>query len=164
MIPIVATLVTAPVIVLVTVIVAVIVAAIVVVSVATTAIVLARVVMTPIVPALVVPIIAVLASARVFVAVPPVLHEENATATGVVLAAVLTPVLLVAGRNVQVERLGIHIAGNTLDDHGLRVDHGRSGVVAERELPVEAGLVHADRHGHVACEGRRGQQHQGGCK
>src|SRR5712671_2302272 len=94
---------------------------------------------------------------RVLIGVPVVLHEEHAAAAGVIFRAMPAPVLLVAGRNVQVDRRLVHEFRRLRDYHRAGVDYRwRLRVVADRDLAVEAGLVDADRDADVVGE-RRGR-------
>src|SRR5947207_257932 len=56
---------------------------------------------------------------HVLLLVPVLLHEVDRLAAGVVLAAVLLPVLCMAGGHVQIDRLLLHDDRRRRDDHGL---------------------------------------------
>src|SRR5574337_1400381 len=101
-------------------------------------VVVTAVAMTAIVVVIAMPAVRVAASAipsgvlmLIAVAHPLLLDEVHRTAAGVVAAAVMAPIALVARRNVHVHRRRRrHHAGNRRDDHGLRIDQGRRRIAA----------------------------------
>jgi hypothetical protein len=99
-----------------------------------------------------------LVSGRVDLAIPAIGDKVDGAAAGVVLTAVLGPMLLMTRRYVQIER------GRWRDDyharrhgdHGLRQNQlGCGNVASESDLAVEARSVEVYRDTHVAGEGYR---------
>ena len=97
--------------------------------VAVLAITMVVVTMLPVtVPISLVPAFVVLALAvarNVLVLVPVVVDEVDGTAAGVVLAAVLPPVLFVSRRNVQMDRRDIRVFRHAPDHDRPRIDELR---------------------------------------
>src|SRR5215813_3206254 len=92
----------------------------------------------------------------VFVVVPVIFDEVDRAAAGMILAAMFVPVLLMAGRHVQVNRCGCNILRCWRNDDRLRVDDRRPRDVADVDLSVEPGLTNADRYADVS--GKRGDR------
>jgi hypothetical protein len=93
---------------------------------------------------------------RVHLPVPVIRYEVDRPAAGVVLAAMLGPMPLMARRNVQVKRLGRwtgHDYGRRCN-HGLRHDQlGRGQPTADRDLSIKARGVYIDCEAHIASLG-----------
>ena len=100
--------------------------------------------------------LAMMLSLRVIVGVPIVLHEIDAPAARVILGTMTVPMFLVPRRNVQVDRLGVGVLRDGLNDNRLGVEHRRSRRVADNHLPVEPGLVDPQRDTYVLRDPRRG--------
>src|SRR5512132_2563523 len=77
-------------------------------------------------------VVALVVGRHIDVVVPRVLHEEDALTAGVILVAVLGPVLRVARRNVQVHRRSRD--AHVLDDDRLREDQGRRREAADLDV------------------------------
>ena len=75
---------------------------------------------------------------------PLLLHEIHRLAAGVVSVAMFTPVLLMARRYIQINRLAHHGYGLLHDDDRLRADQDRLRIVADVDAPVNARLVDTD--------------------
>lgn len=125
----------------------------------------------PVIVAIVVPVVAatiaimpvtmMLPVARgVFVGVPMVLHEVDPFAAGLVLAAVLAPVLGVAGRDAQVDGWAVH--RYALDEGRLRIEEYRRRVAANVDPAIKPGLADADRYANIGgeCRGTQGGAQQ----
>ena len=80
----------------------------------------------------------------VLVVVPIIPHKVDPAAAGIVLRAMLAPVLLMSRRDMQVNRRCGHILRRLRDDHGLRIDHRRARSAADIDLTVEARLADGD--------------------
>ena len=94
-----------------------------------------------------------LAIARHVLSVIPVIpHEVDPLAAGIILMAVLAPVLRVTRRNVQVDRLAHYGHRHTLDHDWPFVDQWRPGEVADLDTAIKAGL--ADIHRYAGKRGR----------
>ena len=87
--------------------------------------------------------------------VPALLDEVDAFAAGVVLAAVLLPVLGVAGRDAQVDRRTLHRNGDRrgLHDDRLLVHHLRGRPVADLDPAINTRLADGDRDSDVGGAG-----------
>src|ERR1022692_4141125 len=102
----------------------------------------------------------VLVSRHVFVVVPVIAHEVAPPAAGVVLGAMLAPVLFMARRHVQIDRRSRHEFRRRLDHHRSGIYYLRLRNVADIDLAEESGLADGDRHGHIAghcCAADRGK-------
>ena len=86
------------------------------------------------------------------VAVPILLYEVDRLTTSVVLAAMLSPVFSVAGRDMEVNRLAHDANGYRLNDYRLRVDQLRRWKIADVNATIEAGFANVNRHAYF---GRR---------
>ncbi len=100
-------------------------------------------------------VIVVVVARGVFPLVPIVIDEEDGSSACIVLRAMPAPVSFVSRRNVQVDRLGRHRDGRRLDHDGLRIDHLGWRLITDVDLPIQSGLIEADRDADVARE-RRG--------
>src|SRR5882724_1823891 len=89
---------------------------------------------------------------HIHILVPVVTHEINRPAAGAVLAAMLGPVLGVAGRNAQVEWRPM-LDGDVLDDHRVAVDHAWLRKITDVDLPIESRLADVDGYADVGGEG-----------
>src|SRR5262249_34921265 len=78
--------------------------------------------------------------------VPTFLHEIDRLTTRIVAVAMLVPVLGMAGRHMQVDRLKGHTHWYRLDHDRLRVEDGRRCQGADVNAAIEAELTNADRH------------------
>src|SRR5262249_43200018 len=87
--------------------------------------------------------------------VPALLHEVDAFTAGVVLAAVLLPVLGVSRRHTQVDRRPLHGDRNWrgLHDDRLLVDDRRRGRVADVDPAVEPRVTDGDGDSDVGGAG-----------
>src|SRR5512135_1892649 len=90
---------------------------------------------------------------NVLAVVPVVPHEEDALAAGVILVAVLSPMLGVTGRHAQIDRR--EIQRYPFDHDGLAVDHLRLRIAADVDASIEARLADADGNADIGREGRR---------
>jgi hypothetical protein len=85
--------------------------------------------------------------------VPALLHEVDLTATGVVLAAMLGPVLRMARRHMQVQRSPGRDAGTrAMDDDRIAVDEPGLAVVTDFDVSVKAGLTDTPTSAAIAVE------------
>ncbi len=98
------------------------------------------------------PAVALAVARHVLMLVPVILHEIDRLATGVVLAAMLAPVLSVTRRYVEIDRLAYHAQGHRLDHDRLRVDQLRLREVADVDAAIEARL--ADLHRYTDIGGK----------
>jgi len=73
-------------------------------------------------------------------------YEVHRPIAGVVLSAMLAPILRMARRHVQVD--GRRRGGLRLDQHRLRIDHGRRRGVADLNLTIHTGR-HLPRQHHI---------------
>src|SRR5512140_917522 len=78
--------------------------------------------------------------------IPSVAHKIDRSATGIVFPAMLFPVLLVSGRDVQVERLGYHPSRRRNDHDRPRVNELRLREVPDVNMSIKTGLANADRN------------------
>ena len=78
--------------------------------------------------------------------VPTFLHEIDRLTARMVAVAMLVPVLRMAGRHVQVDRLRGHTHWYRLDHDGLGVEDRRRCHGADINVAIEAWLTNADRH------------------
>lgn len=99
---------------------------------------------------------------NVLAGVPVVLDEVDPLPAGMVLVAILAPVLGVAGWNVQVDRRAHD--RYPLDDDRLRVDQLRRRIAANVDAAIEAGLADAYRDANVGGKRWRGGDDQCGGK
>jgi hypothetical protein len=97
----------------------------------------------------------------IFVVVPVVIHKEYSLAASIVFVAVLLPMLLMAGRHVQVDGRTIHRA--SLNYHWPRIDHLWWRIAADVKLAKEAGLTDADRNSDIGRECWSGNGGSGYC-
>jgi len=99
----------------------------------------------------------------VFFVVPILSHEEDGASAGVVFRTMPAPVLLMTGRNMQVNRRSRHIIRSPRDDDRLRVDDRRVGNITDVNLPIQSGLSEADGNPNIATERRcrKGSQQDG---
>jgi len=74
------------------------------------------------------------------------LHEIDRLATGIVTVAMLAPVLRMAGRHVQIDRLRGHTHRPRLYHERLGVEEGRRRNVADVKAAIKTWLANADRH------------------
>src|SRR4051812_38705558 len=95
---------------------------------------------------------------------PAFLHEVHRLAAGVVLVAMLGPLLLVTRRHVEVQRLLLNDHGLARDDHRLRDNHRRRRRRADVDAAVDAGLDHRDGDADVGLRLRAGRGKGGGGK
>ena len=130
---------------------------------AATVVIAATMVVTLLTTMLIPPLVSAVASSLVLVAmhtlavprniltvVPVILNKIDPLAAGVVLVAMPSPVLRVAARHAQVDRL----VGNrcALDQDRLPIDDSRGRIVPDVEAAIEAGLADADRYTNVGGE------------
>ena len=108
------------------------------------------------VPSMIAVAVLVLVSWHVFVVVPVIAHEVDPPAAGVVLRAMLAPVVLMPRRHVKVNRRGRNEFRRLLDHHGLWIDQLGLRKVADIDLAEESGLAYSDRHAYVAGNYRAG--------
>ena len=87
----------------------------------------------------------------VFVVVPVIAHEIDRPSACVVFGAMLVPVLLMSGRNMQINRLRRYILRGSRDHDRLRENDRRAWDIADIDLTVEARL--ADRNGDAYITG-----------
>src|SRR6267142_4188558 len=114
-------------------------------------------VVTPAMPMTAAVIVAIMTVSRhVFVVVPVVAHKIDRPTAGVILGAVLAPVLLVSRRHVQVDWRGRNEFRRPSDHNRLWVYQLWLRDVANVDLPVKSGLADADRHAYVGSERRGG--------
>jgi hypothetical protein len=85
--------------------------------------------------------------------VPVILDEVDWLATRVVPMAVFAPMLLVAWRDVHVDRLAYLVHCHGLDHYRLLIDNSRLRDVADINPAVEAGLAHAHRYADIGGKG-----------
>ena len=85
-------------------------------------------------------VVVVVVVVNVFLVVPVIAYEIDGPPAGVIFAAMLLPVFLVARTYVQIHRWSLGVLGRGRNDDWLRVDHWRARVAADVDLPVEAGL------------------------
>src|SRR4029077_1684240 len=111
-----------------------------------------------IVPMLVAMMLTIVRNVRV--GVPVVLHEVDRLSAGVVLAAMVAPIPLIARANVQIDRRRQHAAGNAYTHDGRAIDEARRRRVAEIHASVESGIAQADRDSYL--RGRCGADRQRG--
>jgi hypothetical protein len=81
--------------------------------------------------------------------VPPILHEIDRLSTGVVLVAMLAPVLRLAWRHAQVDRLAYHLCRRLLNHDRLPVDNARLREVADVNAAIEAGVANLDGYANI---------------
>ena len=86
---------------------------------------------------------------HVLFVVPAILHEIDRLPAGVVLVAVLAPVLLMARTYVQVNRLACYARWRTLDNDWLSVDQLRLREIADIDAAIEAGLADLDGYADI---------------
>ncbi|MNS76654.1 hypothetical protein D3C72_1102080 [compost metagenome] len=99
---------------------------------------------------------------HILVVIPTILDEIYLLVAGIILAAVLGPVLGMARRHAQVDRTG-RIVLRALHDDGLGIDQLRRGIIADIEASVKAWL--ADGNGDADLgDGGGGCRQQGGSK
>lgn len=96
--------------------------------------------------------VALLIARNVFVAVPIVLHKVDALTAGMILAAMLIPMLGMTGRYPHVNRCMVIVSmfndsRFAIDQHGLRE-------IADIDSTVKARLANADRNTDIVSEGR----------
>ena len=85
------------------------------------------------------------------IVVPPITHEIDRLAAGVIFAAVLFPVFFMSGRYVQVDWLG-NTTGSSLSNHdGSCVNEFWLRKVSDVNVTIKAGLADADRHADIGC-------------
>lgn len=85
--------------------------------------------------------------------VPVVLHEIDGGAAGVVLSAMLAPMLGMAGRYMQIHWLPYGLHG--LNNDRLAIDQRWSWIlIADINLAVEAWLTNADGNANIGSESR----------
>jgi hypothetical protein len=94
--------------------------------------------------------------------VPFVAHEIDGVAAGIISVAVTAPVLRMAGRDSQVDRLS-NDNGRRPNHDGSRVDDFRLGKASDVYAAVKARLADADGHTHVGgiCRSGNKSDHDG---
>ena len=106
--------------------------------------------------------------AAVCVRVPFFLDEVDRMTAGIVFAAMLVPVLRVAGRYSQIDRLLDYPCGRLVNYDGLGVNDRRTRhVVADVDASVKARLTDADRYANIGCCGcghRNGADGESRCR
>lgn len=85
----------------------------------------------------------------VFVVVPVVAHEVDRYTACIIFCAMLSPVLFMPGRYVQVDRLGRNIRRRAYDHDRLGINNRRARNIANVDLSVETWLPNGDRHAHI---------------
>ena len=98
---------------------------------------------TPVLVAVVIPCAVM---GNIDIIVPTFLHEIDRVTTRLVAVAMLVPVLRMAGRHVQVDRLRGHTHWDRLDHDGLGGEDRRGCQGADVNVAIEAWLTNADRH------------------
>jgi hypothetical protein len=100
-----------------------------------------------------------LVTRSVIVVVPVVLYKEDSLTAGIVLAAVLAPVLCLTWRYTQIDRRAIR--GYLLDCYRMTINDLRLRIVAEVEATIVVGLTNAGVTLVIARECRDGSGSQG---
>jgi len=80
----------------------------------------------------------------VLLVIPVFLDEIDRTSAGVVLIAVLVPMLLVPRGDIEIDRLYYGGSGHGLNDHRLGLDQLGARCVADINLSVESWLAYVD--------------------
>ena len=88
---------------------------------------------------------------NVTIGVPVMPDEEDRLAAGVVLAAVMAPIALIAWAYMQIYRRRQHAAMNAYAHDGRAIDEAGRRCVADIHAPVKAGFAQADGGRHL-CE------------
>jgi len=88
---------------------------------------------------------------NVTIGVPVMPDEEDRLAAGVVLAAVMAPIALIAWAYMQIYRRRQHAAMNAYAHDGRAIDEAGRRRVADIHAPVKAGFAQADGGRHL-CE------------
>jgi len=91
---------------------------------------------------------------HVFVVVSIIAHEIDGAAAGVVLRAMLAPVLLMSRRDMQVDGLRWNVLRRARNDDRLCIDHWRGRNIANVDLTVKAWLADADGYADISGKGR----------
>ena len=76
---------------------------------------------------------------------PVLVHEVDRLGAGLVTLAVVRPILLVQGREIEVDRLALQRQGRALDQQRLREHQCRRGAGLNLDPAVDARLMDADR-------------------
>jgi hypothetical protein len=87
----------------------------------------------------------------VSIGVPVMLDEKDRLAAGVVLAAVMAPIALIAWAYMQIDRRRQHAAMNAYAHDGRAIDEAGRRRVADIHASVKAGFAQADGGRHL-CE------------
>lgn len=96
---------------------------------------------------------------HIFPVVPIVPNKEDGPTTGVILAAVARPVLLVSRRHMQVDGL-VAEGWIPVNHHGTRIDQcGRLRHFTNIDLAEEPRLANVDGHPDIRGHRRRGNEH-----
>jgi hypothetical protein len=98
---------------------------------------------------------------NVGIGVPVMPNEVDRLAAGVVFAAVMAPIVLIAWADVQIDRRRQWVATNTYAYDGRAIDEARRRRIADVHASVKAGVAQADGGRHL-CE--RCAAHCQGCK
>jgi hypothetical protein len=88
---------------------------------------------------------------NVGIGVPVVPDEVDRLAAGVILAAMMAPIALIAWAHVQIDRRRQHAALNAYAHDGRRIDEAGRWRVADIHASVKAGVAQADGGSHL-CE------------
>src|SRR5262245_22265330 len=101
------------------------------------------------VPVVTIVIVVMSISRHVVVVVPVIAHEIDRTPACMVLRAMLAPVPLMSGRDMQVDRLHWNVLRRARDHDRLRKDNRRPRNIANVNLTVEAWLADADGYAYI---------------
>lgn len=93
---------------------------------------------------------------RIFVVVPLVAHEVDRPTAGVILRAMLAPMLFMAGRDVQIDRWCRHELRRLRHDDRLRIDDRGSRDASQFDLSIKARLTQGDGYTDVGGKRRGG--------
>jgi hypothetical protein len=78
--------------------------------------------------------------------VPPVAHEIDRSAAGIIAVAVSAPVFRMTGRHAHVDRLIDNAGWHGPDHDGSRVNELRLRIVSDVDAAIKAGLADTDGH------------------
>ena len=85
------------------------------------------------------------------IVVPPVTHEIDRSAAGIIFVAVLAPFFLMTRRHVQVDRLINDTCRSVPDYDGLCVNEFGLRIVSDVNAAIKTRLADADKHTDIGC-------------
>jgi len=110
-------------------------------------------------------VVPIMVMGHILLLVPVLAHKIHWPTAGVVLCTMLAPVLLMARRNVEIDRIRDDDLRRTLDYDGLRIDQCRWRQLTQVNLAIETQTIDANgdadvigERGYRPCGGKRGEQ------